>query len=287
MELSSLILFLNHEPYSMKLECGIVRLTISLVLITSGVACRHVMPERYATYDGGRMNVDLPRETKNAELDPAIDKETSVVISLPDNTGIFIGKSRSPIPREDLRYKLEALLKDRTGSDRLVYVAAGRSNDYGAIVEVLNEIRKQNVRRVGLLANRSNADRPARFAVETSAEPDPNADISQLKPNPLMLVVSVSPDLKLKLNQNDYGSVSDLEPMSTMLAQVFRRRKEQLAFKPGLDDRSDLTIDERIEKTLIIKANRSIKYGDVVKIIDAVKGAGASPIVLQIDDLAP
>jgi biopolymer transport protein ExbD len=262
-------------------------LVFSLLLITSGVSCRQVMPERYASNDGGRISIDLPGETKNAEPDPAIDKEASIVISLPDNTGIFIGKSRSPIPRAELRYKLEELLKNRGASDAMVYVAAGRSNDYGRIVEVLNEIRKQKVRRVGLLANRANVDGPARFAVETSEEPDPNADISKLKPNPLMLVASVSPDLKLKLNQNDYGSVNEPEPLSTMLAQIFRLRKEQLAFKPGLDDRSDLTIEERIEKTLVIKANRSTKYGDVVKIIDAVKSAGASPIVLQIDDLAP
>jgi biopolymer transport protein ExbD len=44
-------------------------------------------------------------------------------------------------------------------------------------------------------------------------------------------------------------------------------------------------MEERVEKTLIIKPNRSVKYGDVVKVVDAVRGAGASPVVLQIDDL--
>jgi biopolymer transport protein ExbD len=260
---------------------------VTVLLLTGGMACRYVMPERYADYDGGRINVNLPRETANAEADPDIDKETSVVISLPDDNRIFIGKSLSPISREDLRYKLEELLKNRAASDGPVYLAAGRSNDYGTIVEVLNQIRKHKVTRVGLLAHRLNADRPARFAVEIPEEPDPNADISQLKPNPLMLVATVTPDFKLKLNQIDYGSVNDPEPLATKLSEVFRLRKEQQGFKPGFEDRSDLTIDERIEKTLIIKANRSTKYGDVVKIIDAVKGAGASPIVLQIDYLAP
>jgi biopolymer transport protein ExbD len=37
---------------------------------------------------------------------------------------------------------------------------------------------------------------------------------------------------------------------------------------------------------LFIKSPRSIRYGDVVKVIDAVKVAGASPIGLQIDDLS-
>jgi biopolymer transport protein ExbD len=260
---------------------------VTVLLLTGGMSCRYVMPERYAAYDGGRIKVDLPRETKNVEADPDIDKETSVVISLPDDNRIFIGKSLSPIPKEDLRYKLEELLKNRAASDALVYVAAGRFNDYGTIVEVLNQIRMQKVSRVGLLANRSNAVGPARFAVETPTEPDPNADISQLKPNPLTLVVTVTPDLKLKLNQNDYGEVNDPEPLSAILSQVFQKRLEHRAYKPGLELRTDLPESERIEKTIVIKANRSTKYGDVIKVIDTVKGAGASPIMLQIEDLAP
>jgi len=40
-----------------------------------------------------------------------------------------------------------------------------------------------------------------------------------------------------------------------------------------------------IEKTVFVKAPRALKYGDVVKVIDAIKGAGASPVGLQVDDL--
>jgi biopolymer transport protein ExbD len=49
--------------------------------------------------------------------------------------------------------------------------------------------------------------------------------------------------------------------------------------------RTDLPESQRIEKTVFIKAPRSVKYGDVVKVIDAIKGAGASPVGLQVDDL--
>ena len=43
--------------------------------------------------------------------------------------------------------------------------------------------------------------------------------------------------------------------------------------------------DQRIEKTVFVKAPRSLHYGDVVKVIDAIKGAGANPVGLQVDDL--
>ena len=43
--------------------------------------------------------------------------------------------------------------------------------------------------------------------------------------------------------------------------------------------------DQKIEKTVFIKAPRSMDYGSVAKVIDAVKISGADPISLQIDDL--
>jgi biopolymer transport protein ExbD len=41
-----------------------------------------------------------------------------------------------------------------------------------------------------------------------------------------------------------------------------------------------------VEKTIFLKSPKLAKYGDVVKVIDAAKLAGASPIGLQIDDLS-
>jgi biopolymer transport protein ExbD len=53
-----------------------------------------------------------------------------------------------------------------------------------------------------------------------------------------------------------------------------------------METRNDVSEDERVEKTVVVKAQRSTRYADVVAVIDAVKGAGANPIVLQIDDLS-
>jgi biopolymer transport protein ExbD len=52
-----------------------------------------------------------------------------------------------------------------------------------------------------------------------------------------------------------------------------------------METRSDLPEEERIEKTVFVKAPRSLPYGEVVKVIDAIKGAGANPVGLQVDDL--
>jgi biopolymer transport protein ExbD len=127
--------------------------------------------------------------------------------------------------------------------------------------------------------------KPSRFKADIPTQRDPNEDLSKLKPNPLTLVVSIAPDLSIKLNQDSIGSVNDITPLAQKLAVVFHQRKEQRAYKIGMENRSDIKEDDRIEKTVFVKAPRATKYGDVVKVIDAIKGAGASPVGLQVDDL--
>ena len=119
--------------------------------------------------------------------------------------------------------------------------------------------------------------KPARFKADVPTERDPNEDLSQLKPNPLTLVVSIGNDFQLKLNQDEMGSVNDTSALSARLSALFKQRVEQRAFRPGT---------EEVEKTVFVKAPRSLKYGEVVKVIDAIKGAGSDRIGLQVDDLS-
>ncbi|MBV9959448.1 MAG: biopolymer transporter ExbD [Acidobacteria bacterium] len=119
--------------------------------------------------------------------------------------------------------------------------------------------------------------KPSRFEAKIPSEPDPNQDLSQVKPNPLTLVVTIANDFKLKLNQDEMGSVNDTGALSQRLASLFEQRKQTGAYRPGTQE---------VEKTVFVKAPRSIKYGEVVKVIDAIKGAGANPVGLQVDDLA-
>ena len=44
-------------------------------------------------------------------------------------------------------------------------------------------------------------------------------------------------------------------------------------------------LEQRPDKTVFIKAPKDKQYGDIVSVIDTVKGSGAQPIGLQIDYL--
>ena len=128
--------------------------------------------------------------------------------------------------------------------------------------------------------------KPSRFKAAVPTQRDPNEDLSKLKPNPLTLVVSISTDLQIKLNADSMGSVNDTSALSQKLQQTFQKRTQERAYKPGMETASsDVKEEDRIEKTVFVKAPRSLAYGEVVKVIDAIKAAGANPVGLQVDDL--
>jgi biopolymer transport protein ExbD len=122
----------------------------------------------------------------------------------------------------------------------------------------------------------------ARFLAQVPSPPDDR----KLEPNINTLVVTIKADRSLMLNRtSDVGSVDDPSKLSVMLAAVFQERKANHDYAYELRDRVDLPEDLRVQKTVFIKAPRAIAYGDVTRVLDAIKGAGASPVGLQIDDL--
>jgi biopolymer transport protein ExbD len=116
--------------------------------------------------------------------------------------------------------------------------------------------------------------KPSRFKTLIPEPPKPDEHPTQAYD--LNLRVDILKDQKLQLNGEDIGNVNDTAKLSQRLATLFQQRTEQRTFKPGTED---------VEKTVYIKAPRSIQYGEVAKVIDSVKGAGASPVGLQVDAL--
>src|SRR5436190_12486566 len=117
--------------------------------------------------------------------------------------------------------------------------------------------------------------RPERFLTKVPAKPDRD---DQLIANIDTLVVTINSDLTLKLNTTEMGSVYDTSKLCATLTDVFQQRRQNHAYKYELRDRADLPEDTRIERTVFIKAPRALPYADVVRVLDGIKGAGASPI---------
>lgn len=119
--------------------------------------------------------------------------------------------------------------------------------------------------------------KPSRFEAKVPAEPKPDDVQAPAKPNPLTLVVTVDKsNMGVALNNEAAGDTSDTSLLTTKLQEIFKQRENNLVFREGTNE---------VEKTVFIKSPRSIKYGDVVRVIDAVKLAGSDRVGLQVDDL--
>jgi biopolymer transport protein ExbD len=118
--------------------------------------------------------------------------------------------------------------------------------------------------------------KPSRFEAKVPAEPKEQQNV-QVQPNPLTLVVGINAQTKaITLNNESAGDVTDASALTGKLTEIFKTRETNGVFREGTNE---------VEKTIFIKSPTSVRYGDVVKVIDAAKMAGAQPIGLQIDDL--
>ena len=105
-------------------------------------------------------------------------------------------------------------------------------------------------------------------------------------PNIDTLVVAINSDSTLRLNTEEHlGTIRKPAKLVERLSVIFAERAKNGAYWEGAEFRTDLTEAEKVQKTVFIKAPRAIDYGSVVKVIDALKQAGANPISLQIDNL--
>src|ERR1043166_68879 len=126
--------------------------------------------------------------------------------------------------------------------------------------------------------------KPHSFAAKLPAEPD---NTKTINPSDLTLVVTIQSDHTLRLNKlpDDMGTVEDTSKLSSYLVALFKQRSANHAYRPEILSRVDLPERLRVEKTVFIKAPRALAYGQVTKVLDGLKGAGAEPIGLQLDDL--
>ena len=96
-------------------------------------------------------------------------------------------------------------------------------------------------------------------------------------PNPLVLVVHLDKNADLTLNNEKQGSLNEISPLRSRLKEIFKAREDNGVFREGTN---------LIEKEVRVMAVSSAKFGDVIKMVDALKDAGASPVGLQIDEAA-
>ena len=89
------------------------------------------------------IDVNLPR-VKSKTIDV---NEEKLVLTINKDREIYINKNR--IPKEELRVKLENIFAARL--DKEIFLRADKTVAYGFVVEVMSEIRKAGVDKLGMV----------------------------------------------------------------------------------------------------------------------------------------
>jgi biopolymer transport protein ExbD/biopolymer transport protein TolR len=98
------------------------------------------------------VTVNYPREMNSPEEDGEITKDTSVVISIPDNNNFYVGKDQYPL--DGLGEKIKTMMRDKAPDKRIVYIKSGVDVEYGTVVKAIDTIRKQDIDKIGLVADK-------------------------------------------------------------------------------------------------------------------------------------
>lgn len=109
------------------------------------------------------ITVPIPRDLKNPDEDQAINKETSVIVSVvcrppdapqctPESTEVYLGKKK--VNMEDLKSQVEKALSTKKEEDKIVYVKSGVNVNYGEVVKVINAVREKGIDKIGLVADK-------------------------------------------------------------------------------------------------------------------------------------
>ncbi len=89
------------------------------------------------------IDVNLPR-VKSKSIDVTEEK---LILSVNENREIYLNKT--PMPLGDINDKLTAIFSNRI--DREVFLRADKNVPYGFVVEVMSEIRKAGVDKLGMI----------------------------------------------------------------------------------------------------------------------------------------
>ena len=105
------------------------------------------------------VSVALPRDMNNPDEDPAIIKESSVVVAITENGDIYIGKKK--IDADQLKTEIDQKMAGKVDTERIVYLRSDINANYGQVVSTINLIRDAGIDQIGLVADKRKGPAPA------------------------------------------------------------------------------------------------------------------------------
>lgn len=259
------------------------------VLIVVGLSCSGLDFQETAK-DPEKELVNLPSGLTNQwEFQEAAD-ESAVILLLTSDNELYqeqmqivkdplfdlneLKSTTIDIAREELPGILKSVIVSEVLEKKIVYLKVDSGATFDIVVPLFRSIRDAGITSVGLLTEKKpdwSAGYKGLFEVQLEV-PIPH-DIDT-QPYPFVLIAVLEEDGGLRLNYEEQGTIADTRDLEKRLSDVFRDRTERRILRPGSNE---------IEKSVYVGAFGSSKYSDVMKLIDALKGSGAEPIVIALE----
>ena len=156
--------------------------------------------------------------------------------------------------------------KTKTALEPIIIVRADESLNLSKITEIIQSVRVSSKQKIKLQISENDYVVIPPLVNENEFP----------KPNPNFLLVKLQADSKIFLNTESSGDLKNTAPLKEKLREIFKQRENFGVLRPGTNE---------VEKTVFIAAPPTVKFADVIKLIQAAKDAGAEPVGLQLEDL--
>ena len=196
------------------------------------------------------ISVDLPVSSSAAPM-PDADQEDSLIVSVTDDGSVYFGVN--PISPEALAEKIKRGLPSRT--DNKLYIKADARTLYASVLNVLDAVRTAGVEAPTLLTSQRNSSEPGTLVAPRGVEvlvgpPFP--------PGPEATVVQV-------LNSGQRWPTLKINDEHTARAVLQSTLKQ---------------LQNRSKRVVLVKAEGTLRYGDVVDVVDMCSSTGATVLLV-------
>ena len=99
------------------------------------------------------VTVAIPRDMNSPDVDQNINKDTAVIIAIPNDGEYYFGKQK--ISKDDLGPAIKQAMEKKQAEDQIVYIKSGVNVSYGDLVDIIDVVRRKGeVQQIGLVADK-------------------------------------------------------------------------------------------------------------------------------------
>ena len=191
------------------------------------------------------VSVELP-DASNAVPMPDADEQDSLVVAVTASGRVYFGIT--PVSPAELADKVKGGLSGRTG--KKVFIKGDSRTPYAGMAKVLDAVRMAGVEAPNLLTAQRDSPEPGKLLPPKGLEVLVGPSLPSAAESIVVQVLNAGQRITLSINNERIS----LDTLQATLRRLFQNRSQ---------------------KTVVLRADERLPFGDVVRVIDTCRSAGA------------